>query len=143
MPTQDQLLAALSAVVDPNTGKDFVSTKALKNLQVDGTEGSAIAGLRECKVQHRATTPKPVWNPDVPNPFNFFEHWQEVPDNREFENAFKVQWEMFLRHLVCGDPHPYDLFEGVKGIQLAELGLQSWEERRWLDVPDLSPQLKG
>lgn len=109
----------------------------LFTLQVDGTEGSAIAGLRECKVQHRATTPKPTWNPDVPNPFDFFDHWKDVPDNQEFENAFKVQWEMFLRHLVFDDPHPFDLFEGAKGIQLAELGLRSWKERRWLDVTAL------
>ncbi len=115
----------------------------LFTLQVDGTEGSAVAGLRECKAQHRAVTPKPVWNPDVPNPFDFYADWQDVPDNAVFENAFKVQWEMFLRHLVCGDPHPFDLFEGAKGIQLAELGMQSWSERRWLDVPDLSGQLKG
>lgn len=112
-------------------------------LQVDGTEGSAIAGLRGCKVQHRSVTPKPVWNPDIPNPFNFFDDWQEVPDNQEFDNAFKVQWEMFLRHVVCDAPHPFDLLEGAKGIQLAELGLQSWRERRWLDVPDLTDQLKG
>jgi len=115
----------------------------LFTLQVDGTEGSAVAGLRECKAQHRAVTPKPVWNPDVPNPFDFYADWQDVPDNAVFENAFKVQWKMFLRHLVCGDPHPFDLFEGAKGIQLAELGLQSWQERRWLDVPDLSSRLKG
>ena len=109
----------------------------LFTLQVDGTEGSAVAGLRECKAQHRVVTPKPVWNPDIPNPFNFYEDWQDVPDNAVFENAFKVQWELFLRHLVCGDPHPFDLYEGAKGIQLAELGLQSWAERRWIDVPDL------
>jgi predicted dehydrogenase len=115
----------------------------LFTLQVDGTEGSAIVGLRDCKVQHRAITPKPVWNPDIPSPFNFFDNWQDVPDNQLFENAFKVQWEMFLRHLIFDDPHPYDLFEGVKGVQLAELGLQSWKERRWLDVPDLKSQLKG
>lgn len=115
----------------------------LFTLQVDGTEGSAIAGLRECKVQHRATTPKPTWNPDVPNPFTFFDHWQEVPDNQDFANAFKVQWEMFLRHLVFDEPHPFDLFEGAKGIQLAELGLRSWEERRWLDVPELSESTGG
>lgn len=115
----------------------------LFTLQVDGTEGSAVAGLRECKIQHRGSTPKPVWNPDVLNPFDFFSHWQDVPDNQEFDNAFKVQWEMFLRHIVVDDPHPFDLFEGVKGIQLAELGLKSWEERRWLDVPDLSEQVRG
>jgi predicted dehydrogenase len=109
----------------------------LVTFQVDGTEGSAIAGLRGCKTQHRINTPKPVWNPDIPNPFNFFDHWQEVPDNQEFDNAFKVQWEMFLRHVAIDEPYKFDLLEGAKGVQLAELGLQSWQERRWLDVPEL------
>jgi predicted dehydrogenase len=107
-------------------------------LQVDGTHGSAVAGLRGCKSQHRANTPKPVWNPDIPNPFNFFEHWQEVPDNAVMDNAFKVQWEMFLKHVVADAPFPHDFLEGAKGVQLAELGLQSWAERRWLDVPQLT-----
>jgi predicted dehydrogenase len=107
-------------------------------LQVDGTHGSAVAGLRGCKSQHRANTPKPVWNPDIPNPFNFFEHWQEVPDNAVMDNAFKVQWEMFLKHVVAEAPFPHDFLEGAKGVQLAELGLQSWAERRWLDVPQLT-----
>ena len=106
-------------------------------LQVDGTEGSAMAGLRECKAQHRVNTPKPVWNPDVPNPHDFRAQWQDVPDNAVFENAFKVQWEMFLKHLVTGAPFKWDLLEAAKGVQLAELGLESWEQRRWLTVPEL------
>ena len=106
-------------------------------LHVDGTEASAVAGLRECRTQHRVNTPKPVWNPDVPNPIDFRAGWQDVPDNAEFDNAFKVQWELFLRHVVEDAPFPYDLWEGAKGVQLAELGLQSWRERRWLDVPAL------
>jgi predicted dehydrogenase len=89
-------------------------------------------------VQHRVNTPRPTWNPDVPNPFNFYEHWQEVPDNEEFDNAFKVQWEMFLKHVAGEGPFPHDFLEGARGVQLAELGLQSWRERRWLDVPGLS-----
>lgn len=109
----------------------------LVSFQVDGTEGSAIAGLRGCKTQHRVNTPKPVWNPDIENPFNFFEHWQEVPDNEVFANAFKVQWEMFLRHVVLDEPYKFDLLEGAKGVQLAELGLRSWAERRWFEVPEL------
>ncbi|MBP1991967.1 Gfo/Idh/MocA family protein [Paenibacillus eucommiae] len=109
----------------------------LLTIQVDGTEGSAVAGLRSCKAQHRVMTPKPVWNPDVPNPFNFTEQWQEVPDNQPFDNGFKVQWELFLKHVVTGSPFPWDLLEGAKGTQLAELGLQSWNERRWVDVPEL------
>lgn len=107
----------------------------LFNLHVDGTEGSAIAGLRDCKTQHRVNTPRPTWNPDLPNPFKFREHWQEVPDNTVYENAFKVQWEMFLKHVVLDTPFPHTFVDGARGVQLAELGLQSWAERRWLDVP--------
>jgi predicted dehydrogenase len=110
----------------------------LFSLQVDGTEGSAVAGLRECRTQHRANTPRATWNPDILNPLNFWDNWQEVPDNQVFDNAFKVQWEMFLRHVVCDAPFPYDLLEGAKGVQLAELGLRSWQERRWVDVPELT-----
>ncbi|MEK6397849.1 MAG: Gfo/Idh/MocA family oxidoreductase [Terriglobus sp.] len=107
----------------------------LFNLHVDGTEGSAIAGLRDCKSQHRVNTPRPTWNPDLPNPFKFREHWQEVPDNTTYENAFKVQWEMFLKHVVLDTPFPHTFVDGARGVQLAELGLKSWDERRWLDVP--------
>jgi predicted dehydrogenase len=109
----------------------------LVTFQVDGTLGSAVAGLRTCKTQHRVNTPKPVWSPDTPNPFNFYEDWENVPDNTNFDNGFKVQWEMFLRHVELDEPFPYDLIEGAKGIQLAELGLKSWQERRWLEVPNL------
>ncbi len=90
---------------------------------MDGTEGSAVAGLRECKVQHRVNTPRPVWNPDLPNPFEFREQWAEVPDNAEFDNAFKVQWEMFLRHVVEDAPFPHDFLDGARGVQLAELAI--------------------
>ena len=110
----------------------------LLNLQVDGTEGSAVAGLRECKMQHRANTPRPVWNPDLPNPFEFRAQWATVPDNQEFDNAFKVQWEMFLRHVACGTPFPHDFLDGARGVQLVELATQSWREKRWIDVPEIS-----
>lgn len=110
----------------------------LLTVTVDGTEGSAVAGLRDCKTQHRVNTPKPVWNPDIPNPFQFRDQWVEVPDNASYDNAFKVQWELFLKHVVIGTPFPWDLLEGTKGTQLADLSLQSWQERRWIDVPKLS-----
>jgi len=110
----------------------------LFSLQVDGTEGSAVAGLRDCKVQHRVTTPRPVWNPDLPNPFKFREQWAEVPDNTQFDNAFKVQWEMFLRHIFAGAPFSHTFLDGARGVQLAELAHQSWRERRWVGVPELS-----
>lgn len=114
-----------------------VNRDDLLTIQVDGTEGSAVAGLRDCKSQHRVNTPKPVWNPDIQNPFNFLEQWQDVPDNQTFENAFKIQWEAFLRHVHTDEAFPWDLLEGAKGTQLSDLALQSWEERRWIDVPEL------
>ena len=110
----------------------------LLSIQVDGTHGSAVAGLRGCKTQHRVNTPRPTWNPDIPNPFDFFADWDDVPDNAEFDNAFKVQWEMFLRHVAIDEPYIHDFHEGAKGVQLAELGLKSWAERKWLDVPALT-----
>ncbi len=109
----------------------------LLQIQVDGTLGSAVATLRGCKMQPRAVTPRPVWNPDVPNAFDFYEQWQEVPDSGPMDNAFKAQWELFLRHVAANEPFPHDFHEGAKGVQLAELGLQSWAERRWIDVPSL------
>ena len=96
-----------------------------------------MAGLRECKVQHRSMTPKPVWNPDVPNIIDFYEDWKDVPDNQSFGNGFKTQWELFLKHVVCDTPFKHTLLEGAKGVQLAELGLKSWEQRCWVDVPEL------
>ena len=109
----------------------------LLTLQVDGTKGSAVAGLRECYVQSYGATPRPVWNPDVPQLINFFDGWNRLPDNQDYDNAFKTQWELFLRHGVADEPFPYTLLEGAKGVQLAELGLESWKQRAWIDVPPL------
>jgi predicted dehydrogenase len=109
----------------------------LLTLQVDGTHGSAVAGLQKCYAQPRVATPKPVWNPDVPQAIDFFDTWQEVPTNTAYENAFKAQWELFIRH-VCGEaPFQWTLLEGAKGVQLADCALASWAERRWVDVPKL------
>ncbi|CAG7644743.1 D-xylose dehydrogenase [Paenibacillus solanacearum] len=115
-----------------------VDREDLLTIQVDGTEGSAVAGLRNCRSQHRVNTPKPVWNPDIPNPFAFREQWEQVPDNQLFDNGFKIQWELFLKHIVTDSPFPWDLLEGAKGTQLSELGLASWQERRWIDIPELT-----
>ncbi|MDQ0943384.1 Gfo/Idh/MocA family protein [Streptomyces sp. V1I1] len=110
----------------------------LVEFQVDGTHGSAVAGLRRCRAQHRSATPKPVWNPDLPATESFRDQWQEVPDNGEFENGFKAQWELFLRHVALGEPYHWDLLAGARGVQLAELGLKSSAEGRRLEVPELS-----
>ncbi|HTQ77697.1 MAG TPA: Gfo/Idh/MocA family oxidoreductase [Burkholderiales bacterium] len=108
----------------------------LLTLQVDGTRGSAVAGLRRCLFQSYDKTPRPVWNPDMPQPIDFFAGWEEVPDE-SYDNAFKAQWELFLRHVAGEAPFRWGLLEGAKGVQLAELGLQSWRRRRWIDIPKL------
>ncbi|HLJ54890.1 MAG TPA: Gfo/Idh/MocA family oxidoreductase, partial [Chthonomonadaceae bacterium] len=109
----------------------------LLTLQVDGTRGSAVAGLRKCVIQPYNGMPRPVWNPDVESPIDFFADWMPVPTNQPFDNGFKSQWELFLRHVVAGTPFPHDLREGAKGVQLAEKGIESWRTRCWVDVPDL------
>jgi predicted dehydrogenase len=109
----------------------------LLTIQVDGTHGSAVAGLRKCWAQGASATPKPVWNPDIDSPINHYEHWLEVPNSTEYDNAFKIQWELFIRHVALGSPFRWSLREGAKGVQLAELGLKSWAERKWVDVPGI------
>ena len=108
----------------------------LLTIQVDGTEGSAVAGLRKCYTQSYAETPKPVWNPDIPQPINFFENWKEF-GGEDYDNAFKVQWELFLKHVAGEGAFRWNLLEAAKGVQLAELGLKSWQQKKWLDVPKL------
>ena len=110
----------------------------LLTLQVDGTLGSAVAGLRDVWIQPYSATPRPVWNPDVAQPINFFEGWQKMPEQRPYDNAFKVQWELFLRHVALDEPFRWSLMEGAKGVQLAELSLASSRQRAWVNVPDLA-----
>jgi len=109
----------------------------LLTLQVDGTKGSAVAGLRQCRIQPASSTPRPVWNPDIDSPIDFYEDWVPVPSAREYDNAFKVQWELFLRHVAGNEPFRWSLLEAAKGVQLAEKGLESWQNRRWVDIPEL------
>jgi predicted dehydrogenase len=115
----------------------------LLTLQVDGTKGSAVAGLRECYTQSYGNTPRPVWNPDIPQPVSFFDGWLKVPEQENYDNAFKAEWELFLKHVVNDEPFPWTLHEGAKGVQLAEKGLESWSKRAWVDVPELRLKEKG
>ena len=115
-----------------------VNRDELVEFQVDGTEGSAVAGLRNCRVQHRSATPMPVWNPDLPAAYDFRAQWQEVPDNTEFDNGFKAQWELFLRHVLADGPWTWDFLAGARGVQLAELGLRASAEGRRIEVPELT-----
>ncbi len=109
----------------------------LLTIQVDGRDGSAMVGLRNCLVQPKFSTPKPVWNPEEEQKIDFFGGWQEVPDNVAYDNAFKIQWELFLRHVVLNEPFRWTLREGAKGIQLAEVACQSWKERRLIEIPEI------
>ncbi len=106
-------------------------------LQVDGTKGSAVVGLRNCLVQSAADTPRPVWNPDIDQEIDFYEGWKQVPGEDHYENAFKIQWEMFLKHVVLDAPFKWSLLEGAKGVQLADLAIESSKKRSWVDVQEL------
>ena len=112
----------------------------LLSLQVDGDQGSAVAGLRECEVQARAATPVALWNPDTPDPNKYLKSWQKIPATVKFENAFKIQWEMFLRHVLEDAPFPHDFLQAARGIQVVAAGLRSWKERNWQDVPQLTQE---
>jgi predicted dehydrogenase len=114
-----------------------VNRDELLELHVDGTAGSAVAGLRDCKVQPRVATPKAVWNPDIPNPIRFLDGWQNIPSTAAEENAFRIQWEMFLRHVLEDAPFPHTFLDAARGVQLAEAGLRSSAERRWIDLHEL------
>lgn len=109
----------------------------LVTFQVDGSKGTAVAGLRHCWIQPYGATPRPVWNPDIEQPLDFFHGWQKVPEQDTYDNAFKRQWELFLRHVALDEPFRWGLLEGAKGVQLAELGMESWRKRAWMDVPPL------
>ena len=114
-----------------------VNRRELLELQVDGVNGSAIAGLRNCAVQHRVSTPVPVWNPDVPDTNDYLAQWNDVPDTESYDNGFKAQWQLFLAHAAQGKPFPWDLVQGARGVQVAEVALRSSAEGRRIDVPAL------
>ncbi|MBW4093919.1 MAG: Gfo/Idh/MocA family oxidoreductase [Acidobacteria bacterium] len=110
----------------------------LVEFQIDGTHGSAVAGLTKCVAQQRAHTPKPVWNPDLPVTESFRSQWQDVPANADLDNGFKLQWEEFLRDVVAGREHRFGLLSAARGVQLAELGLESSASRRTVDIPEIT-----
>jgi len=114
-----------------------VNRDDLLDIQVDGTEGSAVAGLRDCKTQHHSNTPKPEWNPDTPKEHDFYEDWEQVPNNQEFENAFRHQWKKFIRHVVADDPFPWDFAAGARGVQLTEASYKSSDEGRRVPIDEL------
>jgi len=131
-PDGNQIIAQFNSSWAVRVNRDDLLT-----IQVDGTNGSAVAGLRDCKIQPHGATPRPTWNPDVPKAYDYLDQWIEMPQGLPFDNAFKVQWEMFLKHVVFDTPWEYGLMEGAKGVQLAEKGLESWEKRAWVNLEKL------
>lgn len=114
-----------------------VNRDELVEFQVDGTEGSAVAGLFGCRIQPRTATPKAVWNPDLPDTIDYRGQWLEVPDNADVDNGFKAQWEQFIRHVVEDAPHTYDFLAGARGVRLAEAGMTSSKEGRRVELKDI------
>jgi predicted dehydrogenase len=110
----------------------------LLQIQVDGTRGSAVAGLHRCFIQTAVATPRPFFSPEVPQAMNFDQQWQEMPEIEPFENGYRAGWELFLRHIAEEGPFPAPLIEGAKSVQLAEACYQSHRERRWVDLPLLT-----
>jgi predicted dehydrogenase len=100
-------------------------------IQIDGTHGSATAGYKSCKVQHRVSTPRTAsqFANGLPR-----DNWQELPELLDTSDPFKTQWEYFLRAVVNDEAFPWDFFAAARGLQLADTALQSNLERRWLNV---------
>jgi predicted dehydrogenase len=109
----------------------------LLQIQVDGTQGSAICGLHRCFIQPLVATPRPFFDPERPQTAVFDEEWQEMPALEPFKNSYREGWELFLRHVAEDGPFPSPLLEGAKGVQLAEACHQSHRERRWVELPKL------
>jgi predicted dehydrogenase len=110
----------------------------LLQIQVDGTEGSAVCGLHRCFVQPLVATPKPFFDPERPQPTMFDAQWQEMPDIEPLRNGYRAGWELFLRHVAEDAPFPSPFLEGAKSVQLAEACYQSNRERRWIELPPLT-----
>jgi predicted dehydrogenase len=132
MELEDDIVAQLNSSWTVRVNRDD-----LLEITVDGTNGSAVAGLRDCKTQHHSNTPKPEWNPDTPKEHDFYEDWTRVPNNTQFENAFKLQWEKFIRHVVADEPFPWNFAAGARGVQLTEAGYRSSEEGRRVTLGEL------
>lgn len=132
MELEDDVVAQLNSSWTVRVNRDD-----LLEIKVDGTNGSAVAGLRDCKTQHHANTPKPEWNPDTPKEHDYYEDWVRVPNNREFENAFKTQWAKFIRYVVADEPFPWDFAKGARGVQLTEASYQSSDEQRRIVIDEL------
>jgi predicted dehydrogenase len=106
-------------------------------VQIDGTQGSAVAGRFRCFTQSAAATPEAFTMAARPGGVDLMAHWQEVPETPGNKNPFRQCWETFLRHVAEDAPYLPTLVEGAKAVQLADLAYRSTAEQRWMKVPDL------
>lgn len=142
-PTADDS-AYSTFLLDGNIVAHFNSSWAVRvrrddllQLQVDGTLGSAVCSLKNCWIQPANSTPCVTWNPDLEQSEQWMDSWSKISDPCPSGNPFRVQWELFLRHVLNQEPFPWDLLEGTRGVQLAECALESWQSRSWVDIPKL------
>jgi predicted dehydrogenase len=93
----------------------------LMTFQIDGTYGSAVAGLHRCCAQSVADTPKvAAFNPMIDLGIGYASRWQQVPGAGPYPNPYRVGWEDFLRHLVTGVPMRSDFAAGIRDVAFAE-----------------------
>lgn len=106
-------------------------------MQIDGSGGSAVAGLHHCYIMPAAATSKPHFDIDKPRTYSLNDDWMEVPEVWPGKNGYRQGWEMFLHHIAEGTPNTTTLLAGAKHLQLADACLQSHKERRWVELEEL------
>ena len=90
----------------------------LLTFQIDGTSGSAVAGLHRCWAQSAGDTPEVRHiNPMVDIGFDYRRDWKEVPGLAAYANPYRVGWDRFLKHIVTGEPLASDLSAGIRDVQ--------------------------
>jgi predicted dehydrogenase len=107
----------------------------LLTFQIDGTKGSAIAGLHRCYTTTNAQTPK-TSHFSVTNDLaiDYRAHWTEVVDPGPFKNPYRIGWENFLRHVVAGAPMQADFAAGLRDVEFAEACYRSMKEEKWVSL---------
>ena len=147
-PTADDAAYATFELAGERRARDRADQHLLDDARaarrpghLPGRRHARLGGGRAARLPHavRVNTPQAGLEPGRPAADRFLRALAErCPTTTVYDNGFKVQWEMFLRHVVEDAPFRWDLLEGAKGVQLAECALRSWNERRWVDVPALA-----
>jgi predicted dehydrogenase len=107
----------------------------LLTLQIDGTHGSAIAGLHRCWTQTAGDTPRIAhFNVKEDIGADYRAGWREVPTAGPYQNPYRIGWEQFLRHVVAGAPLRSTFAAGIRDLALAEACARSMKEDRWVTL---------